>query len=97
MNKDIVLITGGDGNIAQSIVEKYLDNNCIVIATDIKEKSSNDKFYNNENYKYYKLDVTSIEQIEELYKEIEQKYGRVTHLISAAGMPMPNEINGIEE
>lgn len=97
MNKDIILITGGDGNIAQSMVEKYLENNCVVIATDIKEKSSNNKFNNNENYEYYKLDVTSIEQIEEVYKEIEQKYGRITHLISAAGMPMPNEINGIKE
>lgn len=97
MNKDIILITGGDGNIAQSIVNKYLDSNCIVIATDIKEKSSNDKFYNNENYNYYKLDVTDIKQLEQLYKNIEQKYGRITHLISAAGMPMPNEVNGIKE
>lgn len=97
MNKDIILITGGDGNIAQSMVQKYLENNCIVIATDIKEKSSNDKFNSNENYEYHKLDVTNIEKIEEMYKEIEQKHGRITHLISAAGMPMPNEINGIKE
>lgn len=97
MNRDIILITGGDGNIAQSMVEKYLENNYMVIATDIKEKSSNDKFYNNDNYQYYKLDVTDINQIENLYKEIEKKYGKITHLISAAGMPMPNEINGIKE
>ncbi len=97
MNKDIILITGGDGNIAQSMVEKYLENNCIVIATDIKDKSSNDKFNNNENYQYYKLDVTDTNQIEELYEEIEQKYGRITHLISAAGMPMPDEINEISD
>ena len=97
MSRDIILITGGDGNIAQSMVEKYLENNYMVIATDIKEKSSNDKFYNNDNYQYYKLDVTDINQIENLYKEIEKKYGKITHLISAAGMPMPNEINGIKE
>lgn len=97
MNKDIILITGGDGNIAQSMVEKYLENNCIVIATDIKDKSSNDKFNSNENYQYYKLDVTDVNQIEELYEEIKQKYGRITHLISAAGMPMPDEINGISD
>lgn len=97
MNKDIILITGGDGNIAQSMVDKYLNSDCIVIATDIKEKSSNAEFNNNENYSYYKLDVTDIKQVEQLYKEIDKKYGRITHLISAAGMPMPCEVNGLDE
>lgn len=95
MSKDIVLITGGDGNIARHIVQKYLDNDCTVIAADIREKSVNEEFYKNENYEYYKVDVTKVEELQTLYEKIEQKYGKITHLISAAGMPMPTEIEGL--
>lgn len=95
MSKDIVLITGGDGNIARHIVQKYLDNDCTVIAADIREKSVNEEFYKNENYEYYKVDITKVEELQTLYEKIEQKYGKITHLISAAGMPMPTEIEGL--
>ena len=44
MEKEIVLITGGDGNIAQEIVKKYLENGSVVIATDIHENTSNSEF-----------------------------------------------------
>lgn len=95
MSKDVVLITGGDGNIARHIVQKYLDNDCNVIAADIREKSVNEDFYKNENYEYYKVDVTNLEELQALYEKIEQRYGKITHLISAAGMPMPTEIEGL--
>lgn len=94
MNKDIVLITGGCGNIAKHIVEKYLNSGAKVIATDLKEKIF--EYSNNENYEFYELDVTNIEQIQNLYKIIYLKYGRITHLISAAGMPINTEIDGLE-
>lgn len=94
MDKDIVLITGGCGNIAKSIVKKYLESGAKVIAADLDEKVH--ECSNDANYEFYKLDVTSIEQIEKLYKHVEEKYGRITHLISAAGMPMRTEIEGLE-
>lgn len=94
MNKDIVLITGGCGNIAKRIVEKYLNNGAKVIATDLKEKIY--EYSQNENYEFYQLDVTNIEQIKKMYEIIKIKYGRITHLISAAGMPIKTEIEGIE-
>ncbi len=94
MDKDIVLITGGCGNIAKSIVKKYLESGVKVIAADLDEKVH--ECSNDANYEFYKLDVTSIEQIEKLYKHVEEKYGRITHLISAAGMPMKTEIEGLE-
>lgn len=95
MSQDIVLITGGDGNIAKRIVKTYLDNGCRVIATDLNKITSNPEFYENKNYEYYQLDVTNIEQIEQLCKKIKEKYGTITHLISAAGGPMQSEIEGI--
>lgn len=96
MEKEIVLITGGDGNIAKEIVKKYLENGSVVIATDIHENTSNSEFLKNENYEYYQLDVTNIEDLKNVYNKIQEKYGRITHLISAAGRPMPTEIDGIQ-
>ena len=52
MKEDIILITGGDGNIAKQIVKTYLKKGCKVIATDINEKSSCEEFYDNNNYGY---------------------------------------------
>lgn len=96
MEKEIVLITGGDGNIAQEIVKKYLENGSVVIATDIHENTSNSEFLKNENYEYYQADVTNKEDLKNVYNKIQEKYGRITHLISAAGRPMPTEIDGIQ-
>lgn len=95
-NKDIILITGGAGNIAKAVIEKYLENNCFVIATDIREENSNEEFSNNPNYSYYKCDVTDVEDIKQLKQNIENKYNRITHLISMAGDSIGTDIKGIE-
>ena len=96
MEKEIVLITGGDGNIAKEIVRKYLENGSIVIATDIHKNTTNHEFMNNKNYIYYKADVTKLEDLKDVHTKIQEKYGRITHLISAAGRPMKTEIDGIQ-
>lgn len=95
-DKDIVLITGGAGNIAQAVIKKYIENDCIVIATDIKEENPNKQLMNHPNYSYYKCDVTDLKDIEELKKVIEEKYNRITHLISMAGDSIGTDIKGIE-
>ncbi len=91
-----MLITGGDGHIAKEIVKKYLQAGSIVIATDIHENTTSHEFRNYENYEYYKVDSTNIEELKDIHKKIKGKYGRITHLISAVGRPMKTEIDGIE-
>lgn len=95
MEKDIIVITGGNGNIAQSVVRRYLKEGNIVIAIDRVEKATNEELITNTNYQYYKADVTNIEDLKEVYHKIEKKYKRITHLISAAGCPMKTEMDGI--
>lgn len=97
MNKDVILILGGDGKIAHAIVQKYLDNNSIVIAVDKNEKSRNSDFYNNSNYHYYSADVTNVEQLTNLRDEIEKNFSQIDHIISAAGAPRPVEEKGLYE
>ena len=95
MEKDIILITGGAGNIAFAVIKRYLENNCIVIASDIKETGFKE-FENNSNYLYVKCDVTDIESIKKLKEEVENKYNRLTHVISMAGDSIGTDIHGIE-
>lgn len=94
--KDIIVITGGAGNIARAAIQKYLLNNCIVIATDIKEKNSNEEFEKNPNYTYFQCDVTEVESIKRLAEDIQKKYNRITHFISVAGDAIGTDIQGIE-
>lgn len=94
MEKDIILITGGNGNIAKRIIKKYLEDGNNVIAVDIHKEAIFDEFKENNNYEYYKLDVTNICEFEDLYNKLKQKYGKITHIISAAGKPSKSEIEG---
>lgn len=95
-NKDIILITGGAGNIAKAVIKRYLDNECVVIATDIKDENLNSEFANNENYIYRKCDVTDVNSIKELKQFIEENYNRITHIISMAGDALGTDVDGIE-
>lgn len=97
MEKETVLITGGDGNIAQAIVRKYLQEGKRVIALDIKEKSSCEEFYQNENYDYYKVNLTNTEELSQIAEILGKKYSSLTHIVSAVGCPVETEKDGIYE
>lgn len=96
MSKEIIVITGGDGKIARAIVERYLNNNSKVIAIDRKEKTDKKEFLNNKNYEYYQADVTNAKELMEIKEKIENKEGKITHIISAAGCPVQAEVEGLE-
>lgn len=97
MEKETVLITGGDGNIARAIVKKYLSQGKRVIALDVKPKSSCEEFYENENYDYYKVNLTNIEEIKTIVPILQKKYPSITHIVSAVGCPVETEKGGIYE
>lgn len=96
MGKEVILITGGDGKIARSIVTRYLDNGNQVIAIDRKNNTDRKEFLNNSDYKYYQADVTNASQLMEIKEKIEKEKGKITHLISAAGCPVQAEVEGLE-
>lgn len=95
-NKDIVLVSGALGNIGKAVVKKYLENDCIVIAIDMKDENANNEFISNPNYNYYKCNVTDIKDIQNLKQKIEEKYNKITHFISMAGDAIGTDIYGIE-
>ena len=97
MNKDIILIFGGDGKIAQEIVKKYLNNDCIVLAVDITKENKDKEFNKNKNYYYYSVDITNVEQLNQLFNRLFNEFGYVTHIISAAAKVFPSDCNGLYE
>ena len=96
-DKDIILITGGAGNIAKAVIKKYLAHDCIVIAIDIKNKIETNVFKNHPNFCYYQCDVTDVDSIKNFKKTIENKYGKLTHIISMAGDALGTDTQGIEK
>ena len=97
MEKETILITGGDGNIARAIVKKYLKEGKKVIALDIKPKSSCEELYQNENYDYYQVNLTKPEELANIIEILQKKYPSITHIVSAAGCPSHTEKGGIYE
>ena len=75
--KNIVLITGGNGNIAQAVIKKYLENNCFVIGADLQKEVMNKELEKNQNFSYYKCDVTKVKDIEELKEKFEEVIKKV--------------------
>lgn len=90
MDKNVILITGGNGGIGRSVVKKFATNNNKVIVFDLNETVEN------ENIEYMKVDVTEPKQINKAYEKIKEKYGYVDHIISMAGVNMKSEIGGME-
>lgn len=91
----ITVITGGSGGIAKSVVRKFLEKDIVIVLdiNDIKDKS----LLENENFTFIKTDVTNPADIERAEKLIKEKYGRVSNIISMAGINMKSEIGGMKE
>lgn len=78
MYKDkVVFVTGASNGIGKSIVEEYANLGATVIAADIIERD-----FQNNNIEFYKMDLRSKKQIEDAFKEIVNKYGKVDILIN---------------
>ena len=93
--KNVVLITGGSGEIGKYIINKYLNEKNIVINIDVNDII--DKLIkNNPDYTYIKTNVTKIEELLKVKDYIKNKYGYISHIISCAGINSKSEINGIE-
>lgn len=78
MYKDkVVFVTGASNGIGKSIVEKYANLGATVIATDIIERD-----FQNNNIKFYKMDLKNKKSIEDTFKDVVNKYGKVNILIN---------------
>lgn len=98
LKNKICLLTGGTGNIGQSIIKELLLNEAVVIFTFYKNKSNaNDiiKLHKSDNLFCFQLDASSERSVKKLTSIIKKKFKRIDILINNAGINKPNDFEKI--
>jgi len=92
-NNKVFVVTGGASGIGREIVLSLLERKYTVIALDISEKGLNETHLlvkeKQENLKTYVVDITDLLQVESVYRQILEKFDKVTGLIHVAGVIQP--------
>ncbi|MBP5759133.1 MAG: SDR family NAD(P)-dependent oxidoreductase, partial [Bacteroidales bacterium] len=87
----IALITGASQGIGRSIALAFAENGADIIFTDIRADERSEAVTNElkafgVRAEFFAADASSLEQTQELAKQIEEKYGRVDVLVNNAGI-----------
>lgn len=89
-DKDLTIVTGGSKGIGYGIARKLAQegHNVIVFGRDVKdlEKAVNDLKELGAESEYFSGDVSDVEFVNSSIKNIEEKYGKIDHLINNAGL-----------
>lgn len=86
--KEIVLVTGGSSGIGALMVQQFANRNITVVALDIRPPTAALP----SNAKFYKVDVSSFEEIHKTAERIRKEIGDPTVLINNAGIAAGNTI-----
>lgn len=93
MLKDkVAIVTGGTRGIGYEIVRTYLKNNAKVVLFGSREDSVNKaiEMLKNENVNYevsgYYPDLTNLEEVEKVFEEVKNNYGKIDILVNNAGV-----------
>jgi len=94
-NKKVVLVTGGSQGLGKSICKELAEDHIVIIG-DIQDakavKLAEDIQENNGEAYPLHLDVSKEENVQEAYREIVDKYGRLDVLINNAGVDFTKAI-----
>ncbi|KAF2703485.1 NAD(P)-binding protein [Pleomassaria siparia CBS 279.74] len=82
-DKEIVLVTGGCSGIGAQIARAFSEKNIKVVIVDVQDPPVGSEL--GPNQFYYKLDITSTEDIESIASQIRSEHGPPTVLINNAG------------
>lgn len=77
----IAAVTGASSGIGKAICDLFIDNGAVVIGLDVLEGQSN-----NERLKLLKVDVSSTEDCERIYKKINDLVDHIDILVNCAGI-----------
>lgn len=88
----VAIVTGGTRGIGYEIVRLYLQNNAKVVLFGSREESVNNALdllkKENEGYEVcgYYPDLTNLEEVERVFEEVKNKYGKIDILVNNAGV-----------
>ena len=93
----VIILTGGSGNLGSIYAEHLVSNEAIVCNFDLTEPKES-KLFNNENYLFFKTDVTKKDEISNSLNLVCKKFGSPSALINNAALDSPpgdsEKING---
>ncbi len=85
----VVLITAGANGIGRCIAETFLAQNYLVHVCDISEQAIEDFLQANPSASATLADVSQVEDVDRLFSDLSQRYGRLDILINNAGIAGP--------
>jgi len=89
LSNQTALITAGAAGIGRRIAEKFLSNGCSVHICDIDQVAIDEFIADNPSASASVADVSEVEQVEVLFKDISRRYGRLDILVNNAGIAGP--------
>ncbi len=88
----VFVVTGGGGGVGRQLVLKLLEKGAEVAAVDINEaalKQTADSSGNNDKLSLHVVNITDIEAVNNLAKEVTEKHSTVDAVINNAGIVQP--------
>lgn len=83
------LVTGGGGGLGKAIATKYLEAGANVAICDVSEErlqETTSELSSKGPFKAIKADITNQEEVQILFEEIVQKFGKIDILVNNAGI-----------
>ena len=92
--KKISIVTGAANGIGKSIAKKLIEDHFFVVVVDLDHPfpDSMTDFFGKENFEFVKCDIKNQKDIQSMFKEVMNKYGRVDVLVNNAGVIRDNMI-----
>jgi len=85
----VVLVSAGAGGIGRTISEKFLAHGCAVHVCDINPDVIDEFLEANPGASASVADVSDVEQVDTMFRELSGRYGRLDILINNAGVAGP--------
>jgi len=87
MKDKVVLITGASGGIGKAIAKKFAEAGAKVALNDIVQAEENLKKTAEElGGRYFLADVSKLEEVEKMIRDIQKEFGRLDILVNNAGI-----------